>query len=80
MSKQIVYTSKLPEQLMKELDAYSGKLNVTKKYLIEKALIKLLKDLRREEYRRSFKRMAKDKEHQELAEMGIADYLKIIED
>ncbi len=80
MSKQVVYTSKLPKQIMSDLDKYSAKLHVTKKFLIEKALRKLLLDLKRKEYIQSFKRMAKDKEHQSLAEMGLDDYLKHLDD
>ncbi|MDZ4845392.1 MAG: ribbon-helix-helix domain-containing protein [Chitinophagales bacterium] len=76
MAKEVVYTSKLPRQLMERLDKVSGKLKVTKKSLIEKAISKLLEDLERAEYVKSFKRIAKDKEMKELAEMGLEDYLK----
>jgi len=76
MSKQVVFTSKLPREMMDELNKYSGQLKVTKKFLIERALRKLLDDLRRAEYIKSFKRIAKDREMKELADMGLRDYLK----
>lgn len=79
MRKQTTYTSTLPHNLVKDLQNYSEKLNVSKKQLIEKAVINYLDELKRAEYAESFKKLKGDKEMILIAEEGMADYRLLLE-
>ena len=72
----ITYTSTLPEELLNKLDKAAKRLSVPKNRLIEKALHIYLDQLSRAEYIRSFKQATDDANLLEMAEEGMADYLK----
>lgn len=77
---QVTYTSKLPDTLLKELEAVASKLKTSKKDVIETALTHYFERIKRAEYIASFKRAKGDQEIVDLAEDGLADYLKMIEE
>jgi hypothetical protein len=70
------FTSTLPEKLLLQLAEYAKRLAVPKNKLIEKALEIYLDQLNRAEYVRSYKQMAEDTDIMQIAEEGMADYLK----
>lgn len=76
MGKQVTYTSKMSITLMTELDKYSDKFKTSKRNIIEKALRQLFHEIKRKEYADAFKKLSKDKEYLELAEIGLDDYVK----
>jgi predicted DNA-binding protein len=80
MKKTAAFTSTLPTELLEQLAEFSKKLNLPKNKIIEKSLRQYLENLKRAEYIRSFQRAAQDSDQQELAEMGLEDYLKIIDE
>lgn len=75
-----VFTSTLPDDLLNQLSEQAAKLSMPKNKLIEKALRIYLDQLNRAEYVRSYKRMADDEEMLNIAEEGMVDYLKQIEE
>ena len=79
MKKTKAFTSTLPIDLFEELGECSKKLNLPKNKLIEKSLRQYLENLKRAEYIRSFQRAAKDPEQEELAEMGLEDYMEMLD-
>ncbi|MCB0634694.1 MAG: hypothetical protein R2824_09105 [Saprospiraceae bacterium] len=80
MKKNSAFTSTLPTDLLEQLTEYSKKLNLPKNKIIEWSLRQYLENLKRAEYIRSFQRASQDAEQKELAEMGLEDYLKMIDD
>lgn len=79
MKKQITYTSTLPDELISQVNEYAEKYKVSKNKIIEKALRKFLFEAKRKEYQEGFNRIANDPEILEMAEMGMGDYLTLIE-
>lgn len=79
MKNSITYTSTLSAEVAETLGEYSRKLRLPKNKIIEDALTSYLESLKREEYARSFRQAAQDGEMKELAEQGLADYLKMTE-
>ncbi len=79
-TKYLTYTSSLPSMVMEELTEYAAKNNKKKNEIIAEALEIYLKEKRKNEYAESFKRMKNDPEQKFLAEAGIGDFLKMIED
>lgn len=73
------FTSTLPEELLSKLDSMAKKLSVPKNRLIEKALRIYLDQLNRAEYVQSFKQAADDSSILDMAEEGMEDYLKQLE-
>lgn len=73
--KSIVYTSSLPENLVRWLDKTSKKMKVSKKKIIVDALVSYKDELRKKELEEDFKRAAKDPEIQAMAEGGFEDFL-----
>jgi len=71
-----VFTSTLPDELLKLLAEKASKLSVPKNKLIEKALRIYLDQLNRAEYVKSYKEAAKDQDLLQLAEEGMEDYFK----
>lgn len=69
-------TSTLPDNLLKLLAEKAEALSVPKNKLIENALRLYLEHLEKAEYIKSYKRAAQDKEVMEIAEEGLAEYLK----
>lgn len=70
------FTSTLPDELLQKLNEMAIKLSVPKNRIIEKALQVYLDQLTRAEYVKSFKLAGDDINIIEMAEEGMADYLK----
>ncbi len=75
-----IFTSSLPDKLLKDLSETSKKLKLPKNKLIEKALEYYLEKLDRASFLNSYKKMADDPELSLLAEEGIEDWFKILND
>ncbi|MBA6154082.1 ribbon-helix-helix domain-containing protein [Gelidibacter maritimus] len=74
------FTSSLPDELLKELADTAKKLKLPKNKIIEKALEYYLDQIKRAEYAKSFQRAAKDPEMLLIAEEGLEDYVRILEE
>jgi metal-responsive CopG/Arc/MetJ family transcriptional regulator len=74
------FTSSLPDKLLNELAKAAADLKLPKNKIIERALKIYLEQLERAAYVKSYKRMAKDEDMLLMAEEGMADYLKTLED
>ncbi len=74
------FTSTLPDELMQKLNEMAGKLALPKNKIIEKALLIYLDQLNRAEYIKSYKQAATDENIIEIAEEGMVDYLKQLEE
>jgi len=70
------FTSTLPDDLLTLLGEKATKLSMPKNKLIEKALRLYLEHLERAEYIQSYRQAATDKDIQQVAEEGMADYLR----
>jgi len=76
----ITFTSTLPDELMNLLSEKAKELAVPKNKLIEKALRIYLDQLNRAAYVKSYKRLAEDTDILLIAEEGMEDYLKNLEE
>lgn len=74
------YTSTLPDDLLQRLADYAKKLSLPKNKLVENALNLYLDHLKRAEYVKSYKQASQDADILLVAEEGMGDYLKQIED
>lgn len=74
------FTSTLPDELLQRLADYAKKLSLPKNKLIENALILYLDHLKRAEYAKSYRQAGLDEDILMVAEEGMGDYLKQIED
>ena len=74
------FTLDLPDELLENLLKISKKLKIPKNKLIEKALELYLTEIERAQYAKSFRRASKDKEVMAMAEEGMADYFKMLQD
>lgn len=74
------FTSSLPDALLDQLAATAKELKLPKNKLIEKALSLYLDQIERAQYVKSFKRANKDQEVLDMAEEGMADYFKMLQD
>ncbi|WP_439490347.1 ribbon-helix-helix domain-containing protein [Algoriphagus sp.] len=74
------YTSTLPDDLLQRLADYAKKLSLPKNKLVENALNLYLDHLKRAEYVKSYKQAAQDDDILLVAEEGMGNYLKQIED
>ena len=70
------FTSSLPDKLLQELAIASKDLKMPKNKIIEMALEIYLEQLDRAAYIKSYKRMANDEDMLVMAEEGMTDYLK----
>jgi predicted transcriptional regulator len=73
------FTSTLPDEILQKLNEMAIKLSVPKNRIIEKALQIYLDQLTRAEYVKSYKLAGEDVNIIELAEEGMEDYLKQLE-
>lgn len=73
------FTSTLPDDLLKKLNEMALKLAIPKNRIIEKALQIYLDQLTRAEYVKSYKMASEDVDIIEMAEEGMEDYLKQLE-
>jgi len=74
------FTSTLPDEVLEMLKQQAQKLSLPKNKIIERALRIYLDQLNRAEYVRSYKKAAKDVDVMSIAEEGMQDYLKQIEE
>ena len=70
------FTSTLPDELLRKLNEMAGKLTMPKNKIIEKALQIYLDQLTRAEYVKSYKQAGDDANILDIAEEGMEDYLK----
>ena len=70
------FTSTLPDELLKKLNETAGRLSMPKNKIIEKALTIYLDQLIRSEYVKSYKQAGGDANILDMAEEGMEDYLK----
>jgi len=74
------FTSTLPDDLLQRLADNAKKLSLPKNKLMENALNLYLDHLKRSEYVKSYRQASEDEDILMVAEEGMADYLKQIED
>ena len=74
------FTSSLPDKLLKRLNEKAVKLAVPKNKIIENALNIYLDQLNRAEYIKSYKQAGNDAEIMKIAEEGMTDYFKQLEE
>lgn len=74
------FTSTLPDELIQKLNEMAAKLSLPKNKIIEKALQIYLDQLNRAEYIQSYKQAATDENIIAIAEEGMVDYLKQLEE
>ncbi|MEO9869023.1 ribbon-helix-helix domain-containing protein [Ekhidna sp.] len=75
-----VFTSTLPDDLLKRLSENAKKLSVPKNKLLERALNAYLDQINKAEYAKSYKQFGDDEDIMKAAEEGMSDYYKQIED
>jgi predicted transcriptional regulator len=75
-----VFTSSLPDEILIKLEEKAQSLSVPKNKIIENALRLYLEHLERQEYINSYKKSKEDPDIQLLAEEGMEDYLRQIEE
>ncbi|GHB32675.1 ribbon-helix-helix domain-containing protein [Mongoliitalea lutea] len=73
-------TTSLPDELVQRLAKYAKTLGLPKNKLIEKALSLYLDHLKRVAYVKSYQAAGKDQDMLSLAEEGMGEYLKQLED
>ena len=74
------FTSTLPEELLKRLNEAAKGLSLPKNQIIEKALTIYLDQLKRAEYVKSYKQASEDENVLLMAEEGMTEYLKQLEE
>lgn len=74
------FTSSLPDDLLENLSQMAKQLKMPKNRIIEKALQLYLDELKKAQYIKSFKRASQDKEVMAMAEEGMADYFRMLEE
>jgi hypothetical protein len=80
MNKSVNYTSSLPADLLAKVEEYAEKFKVPKNRIIEYSLKDYFEKLKKAEYINSFKAAAGEKEISDMAEEGLDDYLKILDE
>lgn len=79
-AKCVTYTSSLPALIMNELSEYAEKHQIKKNEIIKDAITTFLKEKRKQEYASSFQRMKGDNEQYQLAEAGLGDFKRAIDE
>ncbi|MDN3724403.1 ribbon-helix-helix domain-containing protein [Aequorivita sp. SDUM287046] len=74
------FTSSLPDDLLEDLSKMAKELKMPKNKILEKALKIYLEQLDKAAYLKSYRKMANDPDILALAEEGMADYFKQLED
>lgn len=74
------FTNTIPDDLFELLDKKAKELTIPKNKIIEKAIRLYLEQLSKAEYIKSFKRMTQDEDIFSIAEEGMAEYFKQIND
>ena len=75
MNPEVTLSATLPEDLMKQLHEYAGKLGIPQNKILENALSLYLGKLKQLEFAQSFSRANRDEDLLTLAEEGLGDYL-----
>ena len=75
-----IFISRLPDSLLENLTKLAKKLKMFKNKSIEKALKLILMEIEKAQYAKSFRRASKDKDVMAMAEEGMADYSKMLQD
>lgn len=75
----VTFTSTIPEDLLRQLNEKARSLSLPKNKLIENALRLYLEHLERAEYIKSYKQAADDSEILRIAEEGMSEYLRQLE-
>jgi predicted transcriptional regulator len=78
--KPVTFTSTLPAEVWQALDVYAAKFKIPRNRIMEQALLAYFERLKQAEYTRSFKKAAGDPELSSMAEEGLEDYLKILDE
>ena len=73
-------TTTLPDDILDLLRKRAEKLSIPKNKIIEKALRIYIDQLNRAEYVKSYKKAGKDVDIMSIAEEGMKDYLKQLEE
>ncbi len=74
------FTSSLPDDLFRELSKKAEQLSLPKNKLIERALRIYLEQLNKAEYVRSYKQLSEDEDILTIAEEGMEDYYRQLEE
>lgn len=74
------YTSTLSDELFAAVSDKSAEYGIPKNQLIERALKVYLEHLEKAEYLKSFKRMKDDADVLDMAEEGMAEYYKQLQE
>jgi hypothetical protein len=77
-SKNVTYTSTLPNTVMEDVVEYANRHNKKKNEVITEAITTFLTEKRKQEYAETFKKIKNDPEQKFLAEAGLGDFLEII--
>lgn len=80
MKKSSIITTSLANEVIFQLNEYAEKFKIPKNKILEEALNDFFKKIKRAEYIHSFKKAANDEENLFLAEEGLSDYLKILDE
>ena len=74
------FTSSLPDDLLEKLSKMAKELKLPKNKLIEKALELYLTEIEKAQYAKSFRRASKDEDTMMIAEEGMADYFRMLQE
>ncbi|QAA82790.1 ribbon-helix-helix domain-containing protein [Aequorivita sp. H23M31] len=74
------FTSSLPDELLEQLAQEAKNLKIPKNKLLQKALEYYLERLEKAQYAKSFERISNDPEMQAIAEEGIEDWFKMLDE
>jgi predicted transcriptional regulator len=74
------FTSSLPDDVLRLLAEQAQKLSISKNKIIERALRIYLDQLKRAEYIQSYKQAGQDEDIMSIAEEGMEDYLKQLDE
>lgn len=74
------FTSSLPDDILKQLAEAAKDLKVPKNKIIEKALRLYLLEIEKAQYAKSFRRASKDEDMLLIAEEGMADYFRMLQE
>ncbi len=71
-----IFTSSLPDDLLRQLADYADQIGVAKNKIIEKALRVYLDEMARAEYAKSYRRASQDSDIMMVAEEGMVEYFR----
>ncbi len=80
MSVMITFTSSLPQELLDQLAQKADELGMPKNKLLERALRIYLDELNRSAYLKSYKLMSEDEDVLKIAEEGMGEYMRQIQE